>query len=115
MYRYMLMYVITMPSKQHLLGFDKSGKCGIYLLRPWLQEEILIGICNKSSLLSGKKLNLKRSFKRAFGKSQEISAGKLFRRFWDLDGQVGGRTVGRGGSGKLREHRTCEHFQLLHG
>jgi hypothetical protein len=39
-------------------------------------------------LLSGKKLNLKSTFKRAFGETQGTSIGNLLRRVWGLDGEA---------------------------
>jgi len=49
----------------------------------------LIDISNWSFWQSGRKLNLKRSFKRACRESRGMSGGNLLRRIWGLGGEAG--------------------------
>lgn len=52
-------------------------------------------ISGQSSLLSGKKLNLKRSLKRPCREPRGISVGNLLKRVWGLDEEEGvGREMG---------------------
>lgn len=101
-------------SEEHLLVYDKNAKCRLHTLRPRLREQILIGINNWNSWLSGKKLNLKSSLQRACREPRGINVGNLLKRVKGSDGEAGGRRAGRPGARAQREPgqcRTFRHFQ----